>query len=123
MRVDPTNHPQYANILAVSAAVLAAERDVDCSILALSKLVATTIEQYADAKLPAHMAQPALAKLAGALTANVDSRRLLGEAHLEYGRTAKVLGAAADTWGPDWPCPGITTSDRATALPPLRVAA
>lgn len=122
MRVDPTNHPQFANILAVSAAVLTAERDVDTSILALSKLMSTTIEEYADAKLPAHMAQPALAKLVGALTANVDSRRLLGEAHLEYGRTAKQLGATAEGWGPDWPCPGITT-DQAPARPALKVAA
>ena len=105
MRVDPTSHPQYANILAVSAAVLAAERDVDGSIVALSKLMATTVEQYADAKLPAFAAQSALARLAEALTANVDSRRLLGEAHKEYGRTAKMIGATAEDWGPVWPCP------------------
>ncbi|HEX4694714.1 hypothetical protein [Sphingomonas sp.] len=119
MRVDPTNHPQYQNILAVSAAVLAAERDVDKSILALSNLVATTIEQYADAKLPAHMAQSALTKLAQALSVNVEGRRLLGEAHLEYGRTAKVLGATPDDWGPNWPC--YTTEEAAKPKPsPLR---
>ena len=123
MRVDPTNHPQYDTILAVSAAVLSAERDVDTSIVALSKLMATTIEQYAEAKLPAHMAQPALAKLVEAVTANVDSRRLLGEAHREYGRTAKMLGATAEDWGPGWPCPAITTEDAAPARPALKVAA
>lgn len=123
MRVDPNNHPQFANILAVSAAVMTAERDVDTSILALSKLMATTIEQYGDAKLPAHMAQPALAKLVEALTANVDGRRLLGEAHHEYGRTAKMLGATAEGWGPDWPCPGITTADEQPVRRALKIAA
>jgi len=121
MRVDPTNHAQYANILAVSAAVLTAERDVDTSIVALSKLMATTIEQYTDAKLPAHMAQPALAKLAEALTVNVDGRRLLGEAHREYGRTAKMLGATAEDWGPLWPCSKV--EEAKPARTPLRVAA
>jgi len=121
MRVDPTNHPHYDAILAVSAAVLAAERDVDTSILALSKLMATTIEQYADARLPAHMAQPALAKIAEALTVNVDGRRLLGEAHREYGRTAKMLGATAEDWGPYWPCSKIEETKPASM--PLRVAA
>jgi hypothetical protein len=121
MRIDPTNHPQYANILAVSAAVLDAERDVDTSILALSKLMATTIEQYADAQMPAQMAQPALAKIAEALTANVATRRLIGEAHLEYGRTAKMLGATAEDWGPLWPCTKIQEEKPARA--PLRVAA
>lgn len=123
MRVDPTNHPNYNAILAVSAAVLTAERDVDASILALSKLVTTTIEQYAQAKLPAHMAQPALAKLAEALTVNVDGRRLLGEAHLEYGRTAKLLGATPTAWGPDWPCPAMTTEEAQPAPRPLKIAA
>jgi hypothetical protein len=123
MRVDPTNHPQYDAILAVSAAVLAAERDMDSSIVKLSKLVSTTIETYGDAKLPAAMAQPALVKLTEALTAHVDSRRLLGEAHREYGRTAKMLGATAEGWGPDWPCPGISTEDAAPARPALKVAA
>jgi hypothetical protein len=123
MRVDPTNHPQYDAILAVSAAVLAAERDMDSSIVKLSKLVSTTIETYGDAKLPAAMAQPALVKLTEALTAHVDSRRLLGEAHREYGRTAKMLGATADGWGPVWPCPGITTEDEKPARPALKVAA
>jgi hypothetical protein len=123
MRVDPINHPQYDAILAVSAAVLAAERDMDSSIVKLSKLVSTTIETYGDAKLPAAMAQPALVKLTEALTAHVDSRRLLGEAHREYGRTAKMLGASADAWGPDWPCPGIKTEDAAPARPALKVAA
>lgn len=122
MRVDPTNHPQFANILAVSAAVLAAERDVDTSILGLSKLVATTIEQYADAKLPAHMAQPALAKLAKALTTHIDGRRLLGEAHLEYGRTAKVLGATPDDWGPNWPCFTVEEAAKPKRTPLRRVA-
>ena len=121
MRVDPTNHPHYDHIVAVSAAVLAAERDMDASILALSKLVASTIEHYAEARLPAQMAQPALAKLAGALTANIDSRRLLGEAHREYGRTAKALGATADDWGPDWPCP--LASAPVPSRPALKVAA
>ena len=102
--------------------MLDAERDVDTSILALSKLMATTIEQYADAKLPAQMAQPALAKIAEALTANVDTRRLLGEAHREYGRTAKMLGATADGWGPVWPCPQGRRSTSPQA-PPLKIAA
>jgi hypothetical protein len=123
MRVDPTNHPNHANILAVSAAVLAAERDVDSSILALSKLIATTIEQFAEAKMPAHLAQPALAKLTEALSTNVDGRRLLGEAHREYGRTAKMLGATADLWGPDWPCPVMTAEDEKPARSPLKIAA
>ena len=86
-------------------------------------LVATTIETYAEAKLPAQMAQPALAKLADALTANVDSRRLLGEAHREYGRTAKALGATAEDWGPLWPCSKIETEEKKPARQPLRVAA
>ncbi len=125
MRVDPTNHPYYDAILAISAAVLAAERDMDKSIAELSKLMTTTIETYGEAKLPAAMAQPALVKLAEALTAHVDSRRLLGEAHREYGRTAKTLGASSEAWGPDWPCPppGIATEGRASVQPPLRVAA
>lgn len=123
MHVDPINHPHYDAILTVSAAVLAAERDMDSSIVKLSKLVSTTIETYGDAKLPAAMAQPALVKLTEALTAHVDSRRLLGEAHREYGRTAKMLGATADGWGPVWPCPGIDTEDKAPAQPPLRIAA
>ncbi|MBN8815489.1 MAG: hypothetical protein J0J06_08595 [Sphingomonas sp.] len=123
MRVDPTNHPHYDAILTVSAAVLAAERDMDSSIVKLSQLVSTTIETYGDAKLPAAMAQPALAKLTEALTAHVDSRRLLGEAHREYGRTAKMLGATAEEWGPVWPCPGITTEDETPARPALKVAA
>lgn len=122
MRVDPTNHPCYANILAVSAAVLDAERDVDSSLLALSKLMAATIEQYADAKLPAQMAQPALLKIAEALTANVDTRRLLGEAHLEYGRTAKALGATADAWGPGWPCYTVEEATKPKRSPLRRVA-
>jgi hypothetical protein len=121
MRVDPTNHPHYDAILAVSAAVLDAERDVDTSILALSKLMATTIEQYTDAKLPAQAAQPALAKIAEALSANVHTRRLIGEAHLEYGRTAKMLGATAEDWGPLWPC--TKKKDAKPARTPLRVAA
>ena len=95
---------------------------MDSSIVKLSKLVATTIETYGDAKLPAAMAQPALVKLTEALTAHVDSRRLLGEAHREYGRTAKMLGATADDWGPWWPCPGITT-EGAPRAPPLKIAA
>lgn len=123
MRVDPTNHPHYDAIIAVSAAVLTAERDVDTSILTLSKLMATTIEHFAEAQLPAQLAQPALGKLVEALSANVEGRRLLGEAHREYGRTAKVLGAAADDWGPVWPCPGITTDDARRARPALKVAA
>ena len=123
MRADPTNHPQYDAILAVSAAVLAAERDMDSSIAKLSKLVSTTIETYGEAKLPAAMAQPALVKLTDALTAHVDSRRLLGEAHREYGRTAKMLGATAEDWGPVWPCPGITTEDEQPTRPALKVAA
>ena len=123
MRVDPTNHPHYDAIVAVSAAVLAAEHDMDSSIVRLSKLVSTTIETYGDAKLPAAMAQPALAKLTEALTAHVDSRRLLGEAHREYGRTAKMLGATAEEWGPVWPCPGITTEEELPARPALKVAA
>ena len=85
--------------------------------------MATTIEQYADAKLPAQMAQPALAKIAEALTANVDTRRLLGEAHREYGRTAKMLGATADGWGPSWPCPAMTTEEEQPARRPLKIAA
>lgn len=121
MRVDPNNHPQFANILAVSAAVMTAEGDVDTSIVALSKLVTTTIEQYADAKLPAALAQPALTKLTEALTAHVDSRRLLGEAHREYGRTAKMLGATAEDWGPLWPCSKVEEVEPART--PLRVAA
>lgn len=124
MRADPTNHPQYEAILAVSAAVLTAERDVDSSIVALSKLMASTIEHYADAKLPAQMAQPALAKITEALTANIDGRRLLGEAHREYGRTAKLLGATADGWGPAWPCPAMTTTeDEQPARRQLKIAA
>ncbi|MDB5679749.1 hypothetical protein [Sphingomonas bacterium] len=122
MRVDPTNHPCYANILAVSAAVLDAERDVDGSIVALSKLMATTIEQYADAKLPAFAAQSALARLTEALTANVDTRRLLGEAHKEYGRTAKMLGATAEEWGPGWPCYTVEEAIKPKAAPLRRVA-
>jgi hypothetical protein len=121
MRADPTNHPHYDAILAVSAAVLTAERDVDNSLVALSKLMATTIEQYSDAGLPAHMAQPALVKIAEALTVNVDGRRLLGEAHREYGRTAKMLGATAEDWGPLWPCTKI--KEVKPARTPLRVAA
>ncbi len=121
MRVNPTDHPQYANILAVSAAVTHAEREVDTSIVALSRLMATTIEQYADASLPAHMAQSALAKIAEALTVNVDGRRLLGEAHREYGRTAKTLGATPDDWGPYWPC--ATTEEAGAERVPLRAAA
>jgi len=123
MRVDPTNHPHYDAILTVSAAVLAAERDMDSSIAKLSKLVATTIETYGDARLPAAIAQPALVKLTEALTAHVDSRRLLGEAHREYGRTAKMLGATAEGWGPDWPCPAMTTEDAQPARRPLKIAA
>lgn len=121
MRVDPTNHPQYDAILTVSAAVLAAERDMDSSIIKLSKLVATTLETYGDARLPAAMAQPALAKLTEALTAHIDSRRLLGEAHREYGRTAKILGATAEQWGPLWPCAQV--EDAKAVRTPLRVAA
>ncbi len=122
MRVDPTNHPYYDTILAISAAVLAAERDMDKSIAQLSKLVTTTIEVYGEAKLPAAMAQPALAKLTEALAAHVDSRRLLGEAHREYGRTAKRLGASPEAWGPSWPCPppGIAAEDQAPMQRPLR---
>lgn len=123
MRANPTDHPHYEAILTVSAAVMSAERDVDMSILALSKLMATTIEQYADAKLPAHLAQAALAKITEALTVNVDGRRLLGEAHREYGRTAKMLGATAAGWGPDWPCPVVGPEDVAPARPALKVAA
>lgn len=124
MRVDPTNHPHYEAILAVSAAVLAAERDMDSSIAKLSKLVSTTIETYGDANLPAQMAQPALAKLTEALTAHVDSRRLLGEAHREYGRTAKMLGATAEDWGPSWPCPpAITPNQQQPARRELKIAA
>ena len=105
MHVDPKNHPQYDLILSISAAVLAAERDMDTSIVTLSKLVATTIEDFAAAEMPVSMSQRALDKLAAALTAHVDTRRLLGEAHGEYGRSAKMLGASPEAWGPDWPCP------------------
>ena len=52
-----------------------------------------------------------------------EARAVLGEAHREYGRTAKMLGASADAWGPDWPCPGIKTEDAAPARPALKVAA
>ncbi len=123
MRVDPTNHPHYDAILAVSAAVLTAERDMDKSIAKLSNLVTTTIETYADSKLPAAMAQPALVKLTEALAAHVDSRRLLGEAHREYGRTAKALGVTPESWGPVFPCVVIATEDKASVRPPLRNAA
>ncbi|MBN8806638.1 MAG: hypothetical protein J0I47_00145 [Sphingomonas sp.] len=105
MRVDPTSHPQYSHILAVSAAVLAAERDTDASITTLTRLMGTTIEQFADAKLPAGFAQSALTKLSEAITAQVEGRRMLTEAHKEYGRVAKILGASDDDWGPSWPCP------------------
>ena len=123
MRADPTNHPQYDTILAVSAAVLAAERDMDNSIVALSKLVTTTIDEFAAAELPGAMSQRALGKLAEAISAHVESRKLLVEAHGEYGRTAKMLGATAEDWGPWWPCPsGKTGSDRPMKKP-LRVVA
>jgi hypothetical protein len=124
MNVDPTDHPQYDAILAISAAVLAAEHGMDSSLAQLSKLVTTTIEAYGEAKLPAAMAQPALVKLTEALAAHVDSRRLLGDAHREYGRTAKMLGASHEAWGPVWPCPatGIGTEDQAPVQPPLRLA-
>lgn len=123
MRVDPTNHPQYDTILAISAAVLAAERDMDKSIVTLSKLVATTIEEFADAQLPGVMSQRALGKLSEALNAHVDSRRLLVEAHGEYGRTAKRLGATAEEWGPWWPCPSGKTMTTEPVKQPLRVVA
>lgn len=122
MRVDPTNHPHYASILAVSAAVLAAERDTDASITTLANLVGTTIGQFAEAKLPAALAQGALGKLSEAIVAQVDSRRLLVEAHKEYGRTAKLLGADTEAWGPSWPCP-TTKPEGRSAIRPLKVAA
>jgi|GEM_PF-1190665 len=121
MRVDPTNHPQYDLINSISAAVLAAERDMDNSIVALSKLVTTTIEDFADAELPASMSQRALDKLADALTAHVGTRRLLGDAHRKYGRTAKSLGATAEDWGPWWPCPDGKAKTIEPTKQPLRV--
>jgi hypothetical protein len=121
MGVDPTNHPQYETIVAISKAVLAAERDTDASIVTLSHLVSATIEEFAEAKLPAALAQRALDKLAQSITGQIDSRRLLVEAHREYGRAAKTLGATADDWGPWWPCSQLTEAKPART--PLRVAA
>ena len=122
MRVDPTQHPQYDTILAVSAAVMAAERDTDASIVTLAKLVSATIEEFAEAKLPAAMAQRALDKLALSIHGQIESRRLLCEAHREYGRTAKSLGATADDWGPTWPCYTVEEASKPKPAPLRRVA-
>lgn len=123
MRVDPTANPKYDLIMSMSAAILDAERDMDKSIVALSTLVSKTIGEFAEAELPASMAQRALEKLAAAIGTNIDSRRLLGEAHREYGRTAKMLGATAEDWGPWWPCPSGKTDNTQPTRQPLRVVA
>lgn len=123
MRVDPTTNPKYDLIMSMSAAILDAERDMDKSIVALSTLVSKTIGEFAEAELPASMSQRALEKLAAAIGTNVDSRRLLGEAHREYGRTAKMLGATAEDWGPWWPCPSGKTDNGQRVTQPLRVVA
>lgn len=122
MRVDPINHPQYDLILAMAAAVQAAERDTDESIKTLSKLIATTVEEFTDAKLPASSAQRALDRLATAIGSQIEGRRLLTEAHREYGRVAKSLGASADDWGPGWPCYTVEDAAKPKAAPLRRVA-
>ena len=123
MRADPTNHSKYDLIMSMSAAILNAERDMDKSIVALSTLVSKTIGEFAEAELPVSMSQRALEKLAAAIGTNVDSRRLLGEAHREYGRTAKMLGATAEDWGPWWPCPSGKTDNNLPVKQPLRIVA
>lgn len=122
MRVDPTSHPQYRNILAVSAAVLAAERDTDQSIKTLSALIATTLTEFADAGLPAAAAQRALDNLAVAMNTQIEGRRMLTEAHRDYGRVAQSLGASADEWGPTWPCHEIRSASKPKPAPLRRVA-
>ncbi|THD34802.1 MAG: hypothetical protein E7773_14175 [Sphingomonas sp.] len=122
MRVDPTNHPQYDTILAVAAAVMAAERDTDASIKALSQLVSTTIDEFAEARLPAGLSQRALDKLASSIAGQIESRRLLTEAHREFGRAAKALGATADGWGPTWPCYTVEEAVKPKRAPLRRVA-
>lgn len=119
MGVHPTNHPQYNAIVSVAEAVMAAERRSDESIKTLSNLIATTVAEFADARLPAWSAQPALDKLALSISGQIEGRRLLTEAHREYGRVAKSIGASADEWGPNWPC--YTVEEAATPAPaPLR---
>jgi len=122
MRVDPTANPQYDLIMSMSAAILDAERDMDKSIVTLSALVSKTITEFAEAELPVSMSQRALEKLAESITAHVGTRRLLGEAHREYGRAAKALGATADGWGPGWPCYTVEQATAPKPVPLRRVA-
>lgn len=122
MSINPNAHPLYATIHSISAAVLTAERDMDTSIAAIAKLVTTTISETHAARLPAGLAQKALAKLGDTLQSHIASRQMLIEVHQEYGRVAATMGQDPDSWGPMWPCPQGKV-DASPANVPLRVAA
>lgn len=104
MPTRPQDHPHYAAILDVAAAIQAAEQSADAGIRATAALIVKTLDVQSEQGLAPHTVEPVLAGLKRAISAHLDGRSAIVESHLAYGRIAAGLGATAEDWGPTWPC-------------------
>lgn len=95
----------FDHVKVVSAAVLAGEDRIDNSLAATARLIADALDAHRHAGIPAYAVQPALDHMAEALRGQLESRRQIALAHVEFGKTASRLGATAEDYGDLWPCP------------------
>jgi hypothetical protein len=113
----------FEQVKTVSAAVLASEGEIDDSLAATARMIAQALDAHRAVGIPAHVVQPALDHMGEAFLGQLESRRQIALAHLEFGRTAARLGATPEAYGDWWPCPQFPSKPATDTVRPLAVVA
>ena len=121
--MKPQDHPLYEGIIEVAAAVQAAERAADDTIISAAELAICTLKARQRFGVSPHAAQPAMDHLRRAIDISFEGWAAIVAAHSEYGRIAAAAGATPETWGPTWPCTDGKAGNPPAESHTLRVAA
>lgn len=96
-----------------------AEQGIDCSVGQIGELISAVADGRAKAKLAATITQETLELLGGSMTALINSRRQLVEAHQRLDVIQRYMRVPTISWGDKYPLPG----PEGQADPGLRVVA